>query len=99
VAVCVMLFCDEVIPVVLPQFPQGARCLSILFEYYMGFHCCRAILSCSLVPIYSCIEARVAWRVLSTSVEAFLMLVAMSLSWWRGGRQSYSSPGMWLASL
>ena len=65
----------------------------------MGFHCCRIIFSCSFVPICPCIETRLAWRLLSTSADASLMLVVMSLSWWRGGRQSYSSPGMWLASL
>ena len=66
----------------------------------MGLHyCCRAILSSSFVPICPCIEARLVWRNLSTSIEAFLMLVVMSLSWWRGARPSNSSPGMWLASL
>ena len=65
----------------------------------MGLHCCWTILSCSFVPICPCIETRLDWRVLSTSIDDSLMLVAMSLSWWRGGRQSYSSPGMWPASL
>ena len=51
------------------------------------------------MPICPCIETRWAWRVLSTSVDAFLMLVVMALSWWRGGRPSYSSLGMGLASL
>ena len=65
----------------------------------MGLHCCRTILSCSFVPICPCIEARLVWRMLSTSIETSLMLVVMSLSWWRGGRPSNSRPGMWLASL
>jgi hypothetical protein len=65
----------------------------------MGLHCCRTIVSCSFVPICPCIETRLAWRVLSTSVEASLMLVMMALSWRRGGRPSNSSPGMRLASL
>ena len=82
-----------------PNSHRGAKCLSIFLEYCMGLHCCRIILSCSLVPICPCIEARLAWRVLATAVEAFRMLVVMSLSWWRGCRQSYSSLGIWLASL
>ena len=65
----------------------------------MGLHCCRTILSCSFVSICPYIETRLAWRVLSTSIEASLMLVVMSLSWWTCIRQSYYSPGMWLASL
>ena len=31
--------------------------------------------------------------------RCFPKLVVMALSWWRNGRPSYSSPGMWLASL
>ena len=65
----------------------------------MGLHCCRAILSCSFVPICPCIETRLAWRVLSTSVDASLMLVVMALPWRRGDRPSYSSLDMWFASL
>ena len=65
----------------------------------MGWHSCRTILSCSFVPICPCIETRLAWHVLSTSVDASLMLLVMALLWRRGGRPSYSSPGIWLASL
>ena len=82
-----------------PSSHRGAKCLSILLEYCMGLHCWRTISSCSFVLICPFIEARLPWRILSTSIEASLMLLVMSLSWWRGGRQSYSSPGMLLASL
>ena len=56
-------------------------------------------MSCSFVPSCPCIEARFAWRVMSTSIDASRMLVVMSFSWWRCGRRLYSSPGLWLASL
>jgi len=82
-----------------PISHKVAKCLSILLEYCMGLHSCRTILSCSFVPICPCIETRLAWRVMSTSIDAFLILVVMALSWWRGGSPSYSSPCMWLASL
>ena len=65
----------------------------------MGLHCCRTILICSFVPIVPCIEAHWAWRMLSTRVDASLILVEMALSWRRGGRPSNYSPGMRLASL
>ena len=65
----------------------------------MGLHCCRIILSCSLVPMLPCIEARCACRMLSAFVNASRVLVVMALSWQRGGRPSNSSPGMRLASL
>ena len=58
-----------------------------------------AMLSCSLLPICPCIKTRLIWRVMLTSVDASLLLVVMALSWRRGGRPSYSSHGMWLASL
>ena len=51
----------------------------------MGLHCCQTIMSCYVVPICPCIETRLAWRVLLTSVDASLMLVVMALSWRRGG--------------
>jgi hypothetical protein len=82
-----------------PSSHRGAKCLSILSEYCMGLHCCWTILSCSFVPIRHSTEVRFAWRVMSTSFDASRMLVVMSLFWWRGGRRSNSSPGMWLASL
>ena len=64
----------------------------------MGLHCCRIILSSSFEPSCPCMEARLVCRILSTSVEASLMLVAISFSRRRGGRPSNSSPGMLLAS-
>ncbi len=79
-----------------PRSHRGTRCLS---EYCMGVHCCRTILSCSFVPMCPCIETRLAWRVLPTSVDASLMLVVMALYWLRGGRPSNSSPVTRLASL
>ncbi len=82
-----------------PSSHRGARCLSILLEYCNGLHCFRTILSCSFVPTCPLIETRLAWRVLSTSVDASLMLVVMALSWRRGGRPSNYSHGMRLASL
>ena len=42
---------------------------------------------------------RFSSRALSVALEASRMLVAMVLSWWRGGRRSYSSPGLLLVSL
>ena len=73
--------------------------LSISLEYCIGLHCCRTILSFSFVPLCPCFETRFALRVLSTSIDTSRMLLVMSLSWWRGGTRSYSSPGMWLVSL
>ena len=73
-----------------PSSHRGAKCLSILLEYCMVLHCCRTIFSCSFVPICPCNETRLAWRVLSTSVDASLMLVVMAFSWRRGGRPSNS---------
>ena len=53
-----------------------------MFEYFVGVLYGLALLSdhsvVSFVPICPCIEARLAWRVLSISVEALLMLVVMS---------------------
>ncbi len=83
----------------IPNSHSGARCLSILLEYCMGLHCCRTVLSCSFVPLCPVIEARLAWCVSSTSVDASLIVVVMVLSWRRGGRPSNSSLGMRLASL
>jgi hypothetical protein len=74
-----------------------------VFEYFVGvlygFALLSGHLSCAFVPICPCIEARWAWRVLSTSVDASLMIVVMALSWRRGGRPSNSSHGMRFASL
>ncbi len=55
-----------------------------MFEYFVGVLYGLALLSdhfVVFVPICPFIAARLAWRVLSTSVDASLMLVVMSLSW------------------
>jgi hypothetical protein len=72
-------------------------CFRSLLEYSRGFQLCLTRLSYSLVPgcpwsvlLFSCL----VWSIVC---DADMMLVTMSLSWYRLGRLSNSNPGMVLA--
>ena len=54
----------------------------------MGWHCCRTIVSYSLVPMVHWMVCRFWCRLSSMSCEASLMDVAIALSLVRGGRLS-----------
>jgi hypothetical protein len=98
----VVLYCEEFVDLFhlcSPSSHRGAKRLRSFLEYSIGLHCYRIILSYSFVLICSCSEVHFPWRALSTALDAFWMLVVMSLSWWSGGRRSYYIPGMLLASL
>jgi len=82
-----------------PSSHREARCLSSFLWYCIGLNFCQTILSCSFVSIRPCSVERFAWRALSTVLDASRMLMVTLLSWWSGGMQSYSSPGMLLACL
>ena len=73
---------------VTPVSHSGARCLSSLLEKWMGWHCCRTIVSYSLVPMVHLMLCLFWWRVSSMACEARLIVVEMALSLVRGGRLS-----------
>jgi hypothetical protein len=99
ISIRVSLYCDEIVPVVQPPFPEGGKVFEQFYFCCIGLHCFRTVLSCSFMPICSCSVVRLSWRVLSTAFYYSWMLVVISLSRQRDCRRSNSNPSKVLASL